>query len=90
MSLGKNSESYCKHAICASTKHFILLDKNSEWNYLLQVLSCVDGRVFVFIKIPLWKILLAVSFTTKIILFVKMKCTLFSIVLELRNVPIYR
>lgn len=47
VSLGKNSESYCKHAICASTKHFILLDKNSEWNYLLQVLSCVDGRYFV-------------------------------------------
>lgn len=89
VSLGKNSESYCKHAICASTKHFILLDKNSEWNYLLQVLSCVDGRGFVFIKIPLWKILWVVSFTTKIILFDKMKCTLFSIVLELRNVPIH-
>lgn len=79
VSSGKNSESYCKHAICAITNHFVLWGKNSEWNYLLWSSFVLCGwQRLCFIKIPLLKILWAVSFTTKIILFemyIIFKCT---------------
>lgn len=56
VSLGKNSESYCKHAICASTKHFILLVELFASSFVL-----CGWQILCFIKIPLLKILWAVS-----------------------------